>query len=239
MKLSLTTSHWAKTFLLYGFYLSVKELLRVENTRIGIVTRREQLIVEDFLYQFGFRSREIKFLESEFQGVFQVACEYSQHPSGIKYKSGLILFSLVRKNGFTKVYESGFQSGRSSQLLVAALNPTQECSVISSDIRYRDIPLPLLQTKSFKFLFINSNIHRFWQLINDSFKPELWFLDSDNRFNFQLAELRAAAVNSRMIIVNNSHVSEACDQFESEMPYNRFDFVENNRVLTVFTRKTD
>ncbi len=236
-ELFFSIAHWRKVYQLYGFHLSFKEFRRVENASTDSASGKEHLHVNDFLYQFGLSSHQIKILEEEYQQVFQVASETSSHSSGIKYKSGFILYSLVRLNKFTKIYESGFQSGRSSQILVAASNPIQNCSIISSDIRFRDIPLSLSQSNRFNFMIIKSKIDNFWLQINESFKPELWFLDSDNRYNFQLAELRAAAVKSSMIIVNNSHVSAACDDFEAEMHYHRFDFFDDNRVFTVFSKK--
>jgi hypothetical protein len=237
LKIELSFQHWKKTFRLYGIRCSLRQLLESISVPPNLNFCVDQVSTEDFLKRFGVTHYQFKKLKKEFISIFNKVSQTSNHPSGIKFDSGLILFSIIRINGLTKLYESGFQTGKSSQLMIAATSESSSASVISSDIRAREIPASLRDSNRFKLEIIESKIERFWRNLNRSLRPELWFLDSDNRFHFQLAELRAAAVNCSLIVVNNSHVSEACNVFAEESPFERFDFLDVNRVLTVFTRK--
>ena len=229
--------YWNKAFRLYGIQSTLRQAVISISAPSSENLSTEMVKVEDFLKIFGVSDFQYKALEIEFQSVFSSVIHTSNHPSGIKHDSGLILFSLIRICGLTRIYESGFQSGRSSQIILAAANDSSSVRVVSSDIRVREIPLPLRHSGSFELRIIHSKINKFWVNLNVSLKPELWFLDSDNRFHFQLAELRVAAKHSSFIVVNNSHVSKACDIFAKESQFERLDFLDTNRVLTVFARR--
>ena len=227
--------HWIRTISLYGIRISVKLfMVRFHSSNFLPIKGPRLLDEKEFLMRLKINPEDLLMFKREFAEIYSKSLIICPHQSGIKEKSGFILFTLVRKYLPKKIFESGFQSGRSTYIILQALNLNGQGSLSSLDIIKRTIPESIRGFKNFNLYVIKMRIQKFYGDLILRESPDFWFLDSDNRFYAQLTELRAARKSSKIILVNNAHVSNASDKFWIESGWLQFSFSEGERTLTLF-----